>query len=65
MRSPMLFVDDDTIRYGLFRHYIADRYYVASPSMTERGLLPNVLTCDTRLPANFCACGCYMLFEQD
>jgi hypothetical protein len=68
-RSPMLIVDDATLRYGRFRHYIIknpswDMLKYPPPDDCPDDLV-RIRVCDTELPAYFCTCGLYMLFEQD
>lgn len=68
-RSPMLIVDDETKRYGLFRHHIFthpswDMLKYPPPEQCPDDVIQRRV-CDTVLPAYFCTCGSYMLFEQD
>lgn len=64
-RSPMLIVDDQTICYGVFRHYTYTRCITMLDASSDDDISPERKICETRLPADFCRCGVYMLFEQD
>jgi hypothetical protein len=64
MITPMLTLFPETIEEdGVFRHpYLMRRDY-ARVGAQDRLPLPAFAVCHTPLPANFCTCGRYALFE--
>ncbi len=66
MQSPILILRPEWIRYGSFRHAIykpLTHVWDATEEVSRESL--RIRYCETRLPADFCTCGTYMLFEED
>lgn len=68
MPSNLLMLWPDLIRRGVFEHAILPGLHAPFflGDEASSGDLPAVIeTCRTRLPANFCTCGRYMLFAPE
>jgi len=65
MRPAIMFLEPEWVRAGRFRH---PRVVPPLLAVWDGSLpipYPDLPVCETRLPANFCTCGCYALFVAD
>ena len=66
MMTPLLTLSPETVEEdGVFRHPYLVSCNVALVADHDLLPLPQFAVCHTPLPANFCACGRYALFECD
>ena len=66
MMTPVLTLSPETVAEdGVFRHPYLLRCDFALVADEDLLPLPHFAVCDTPLPANFCTCGRYALFERD
>jgi hypothetical protein len=65
MITPLLTLSAEAIEDdGVFRHPYLVRYDVARVADPDWLPLPQFAVCHTPLPAHFCTCGRYALFEM-
>jgi hypothetical protein len=66
MMMPVLTLSPETVEEdGVFRHPYLVPCNVALVADEDLLPLPQFAVCHTPLPANFCTCGRYALFEWD
>ena len=61
---PLLVLPAEVIAAGVFRHVMLTAWKLTGARVWVEGALPPTV-CETPLPANFCRCGEWMLFEED
>ena len=66
MITPLLTLSPETIEEdGVFRHPYLVRHDFALVADQDLLPIPQFAVCHTPLPANFCTCGRYALFEVE
>jgi hypothetical protein len=62
--SPLLILPRLVVQQGVFRHTVCRRLLPEARNADDNAVVAFEL-CETTLPALFCTCGVYALFEDD